>query len=79
MAISEISDRQVKVLGYDQDKVKGDTLDIRAVNAETGDVGTRSAPNQGWFLLFYPLDFTGEDNVSVTGSDGGEDTGTIIV
>ena len=79
MAISEVVDRKVKVLGYDASVVLGETIDIRAVNADTGDVGTRSAPNQGWFLLFYPLDFTGIDEVTVAGSDSGEDSGTVTV
>lgn len=77
--ISEVVDRKVKVLGYDASVVLGDTVNVRAQNADTGDVGTRSAPNQGWFLLFYPLDFSGTDDVTVTGSDSGEDSGTVTV
>lgn len=79
MAVSEVVDRKVKVLSYDTSVVLGDTIDISATNADTGDVGTRSAKNQGWFNLFYPLDFEGTDEVTVTGSDGGEDSGEISV
>lgn len=77
--IWEVIDRKTKVLAYSDDTCKGDTIDIRAKNTATGDVGTRSAPNQGWFLLFYPLDFTGEDDVTVTGSEGGTCSGTITI
>jgi hypothetical protein len=77
--IWEVIDRKTKVLAYSDNSVFGDTISIRAENTETGDVGTREAPNQGWFLLFYPLDFVGEDDVRVDGSDGGYAEGTITI
>lgn len=79
MAVQEVVDRKVKVLSYDKDVVLGASVSVVAVNADTGDVGSRSAPNQGWVLLFYPLDFEGTDNVTVSGSESGSDEGVVTI
>lgn len=57
----------------------GETITIEAENVATGDVGSREGPNAGSFLLFYPLAFAGVDRITVRGSDGGEDSGTVEI
>jgi hypothetical protein len=72
-------DHRAVVFSYDQALVSGDTITIRAENVDTADVGSRVAQNRGTFVLFYPIDFTGTDEIVVTGSEGGEDSGTVTV
>ena len=72
-------DHRPVVFSYDQTLVKGETVNIRAENVDTQDVGSRTAQNHGTFVLFYPADFAGVDTITVTGSDGGEDVGTVTI
>jgi hypothetical protein len=75
------SDRKAVVLSYDLDMVDGDFADLRCTNpADLSDVSTRDGvENDGNVLVSFPADYSGETNVVITGSDGGEDTGTIQV
>jgi len=80
MAIALSLDRTARELTYDQSLVEGDTIDVRAENAEDGDVSTRTGlANDGRFVYTWPDDFSGTTHFTVTGSEGGEDTGSISV
>ena len=80
MSVEVSLNRKVVVLTYDTDLVQGDMIEVRAENPESGDVGNRAeGNNDGEALLFYPKDFTGTNEVTITGSDGGEDSGTITI
>lgn len=67
------------VFSYSKRNVFGDTIEIRAENLKTGDVGNRTAFNTGTFTLFYPFDFTGTDHITVVGSSGGKHSGTVDI
>lgn len=67
------------VFSYSKRNVFGDTIEIRAENLKTGDVGNRTAFNTGTFTLFYPISFTGKDKITVTGADGGVHKGTVEI
>lgn len=76
-------DRQAVEITWDKDLVDGDTVSIRSENPDAVNdddrVSTRNADNDGRAVLTYPADYHGSSEVTVTGSDGGEDTGTISV
>ena len=70
--------RKAVEITWDKEAVQGETVDIRTENE--GDVsGRKDIKNDGRATLTYPADFSGSTQVTVTGSDGGEDTGTIEV
>lgn len=72
--------RQAKGIKWDTSVVQGETANIRCTNPENEDVSTRDGvKNDGLAVITFPADYAGECNVTVTGSDGGEDTGTIEV
>jgi hypothetical protein len=64
---------------YDTSLVVGETIRVKARNADSGDVGEVKGDNDGRFVLTYPYDFTGVNEVTVTGSESGEDTGTVTI
>jgi hypothetical protein len=76
-------ERKAVVIEYDQ--VFGRTVAIVAVNTADGDVGNREAINnstdeqRGTAVLSFPVDFIGEDEVTVTGSESGVSKGTIQI
>ena len=55
------------------------TVEITATNSVTGDVGSRVTFNTGTFVLFYPMDFTGTDEIVVTDDEGYECRGTVTI
>ena len=72
--------RKAVGITWDRDIVDGDTANLRCVNPNNEDVSTRNAiTNDGAAVVTFPADYTGECNVTVTGSDGGEDSGVISV
>ena len=80
MAITISSERRAIVVEYDTDLVNGDSIEVVAVNTETGDTGNRNeGNNDGEAVLFCPPSFEGDWLVTVTGSEGGSDTGTVHV
>ena len=80
MTIEVDVSRQAKGITWDTEVVLGETANIRCVNPENEDVSTRDGvENDGRAVITFPGDYSGECNVTVTGSDGGEDTGTITV
>jgi hypothetical protein len=81
MTVEINADRVAYILSYDTNEVDGDTADLRATNpADLSDVSTRDGfMNDGNVYINVPAGYHGEINVVITGSDGGEDTGTIEV
>jgi Big-like domain-containing protein len=80
MAVELSFDRTARELTYDQSLVEGDTVDVRAENDEDGDVSTRDGlANDGRFVYTWPADFKGTTHFTVTGSEGGEDSGSVTV
>ncbi len=78
MAVSVNIDRNAVELLYDSSLVQGDTVDVRAENDDDGDVSTRDGlANDGRFTWTFPQGYKGTAVFTVTGSDGGEDTGTV--
>ena len=80
MSVEVNLDRNAVELTYDQGSVSGDTIYVKAENAEDGDVSTRDGlVNDGRFTWTYPAGYAGSTTFTVTGSDGGEDTGEVSV
>jgi len=80
MSVAISFDRKAVEFTYDTDLVVGDTIDVAAENVDTGDVGKRvGIANDGRFVLTYPADFTGTDTITVTGSESGQDAGTVTI
>lgn len=80
MAVEISLDREAVELTYDKDAVHGDTVNVKAENHEDGDVSTRNdLKNDGRIFWSYPKGYAGSTDFTVTGSDGGEDTGTVSV
>ncbi len=77
--VSVSHDRKAVEITWDSNAVQGDTVNIRCVNTDDGDVSTRESDNDGRATVTFPKDYSGSADVTVTGSDGGEDTGTISV
>jgi hypothetical protein len=73
--------KQTKSLKYDQSSVQGETIHITCTNPN--DLSDVSNPpdslNDGYFNVTFPLDYSGECLITVEGSDGGEDSGTIVI
>jgi hypothetical protein len=80
MAVAIDNTRVAVEVTYDKDACQGDTVNVRATNPETGDVSSRDdVKNDGRFTWSYPADYAGDTEFTVTGSEGGEDTGTVSV
>jgi hypothetical protein len=81
MTVTKDKTKQGVPLKWDKDIVQGETADLRCTNPNNlEDVSTRDGtPNDGHAVVTFPADYTGECNVSVSGSDGGEDTGVVEV
>jgi hypothetical protein len=72
--------RKAVSVKWDTSLVNGETANIRCVNPDNEDVSTRDGvKNDGLAVVTFPRDYMGDCDVTVTGSDGGEDTGTITV
>lgn len=78
MAVEINFDRKAVEITWDQSLVHGDTVDIRTEN-ENDVSGRTGVKNDGRATVTYPAEFTGSTLVTVTGSDGGEDSGTIDI
>lgn len=79
MTVTVNLERKAVEILWDADACEGDTVEIRCVNPDGGDVSTRETENDGHATITFPADYTGSTEVTVTGSDGGSDTGTISV
>ena len=76
------NDREAVELVYDSSVVQGDTISVKATNPDIdgGDPSTRDGlKNDGRFAWTYPKGYAGNSDFVVTGSDGGEDSGTVAV
>ena len=79
MSVEKDVTRKAVNIKWDPAAVQGSEVQIEATNPETGDVSTTDGKNDGFHVLTYPADYTGSTEVKVTGSEGGEDSGTIEV
>jgi hypothetical protein len=78
MTVAINIDRKAVEVSWDTSVVLGETADLKAVNGE--DVSTRSGlKNDGFATVTFPADYSGSAEISVTGSEGGTDEGTITV
>jgi hypothetical protein len=72
--------RKAVEVKWDTGAVGSEQCTMRAEDAETGGVSTKGPmPNDGYAVLTYPLDFKGETHVTIEGTEGGSDEGTITV
>lgn len=79
MSVAISFDRKAVELTWDNKLVVGDEVDIVCINPDGGDVSTRKAGNDGRATVTFPADYSGSCEVTVSGSESGEDTGTISV
>jgi spore coat protein CotH len=71
----ELSDtRKVCVISWDTSVVQGKQASIQAAGEEK-----RTTENDGQGNVYFPLDWSGEVEITVAGSKSGEDHGTISV
>lgn len=78
MTVEKIGQRKTVEISWDVEKVKGFKVDIKATRGST--VSTRDdLVNDGTATITFPKGFKGESHVTVTGSKGGTDEGTITV
>jgi hypothetical protein len=78
MTVSINVDRKAVEVTWDTSVVLGETADLKAENGD--DVSTRSGlKNDGFATVTYPADYSGSSLITVTGSEGGSDEGTITV
>ncbi|HXJ67650.1 MAG TPA: hypothetical protein VNM39_02005 [Verrucomicrobiae bacterium] len=62
------------------DEIKGGSVSIQANSpAWEEPKEVRNTTNDGYATITFPADFTGECEVVVSGSHGGEETGTVTV
>jgi hypothetical protein len=57
--------------------ITGDTITAVFTNPTTGDKSSYTGVNDGRFVVTVDGGYTGEDEVTVTGSDGGTATGAV--
>ncbi len=80
MAVQIDGTRKAVNISWDTDIVQGEEVEIIATNPnDLDDISTRVVRNDGYAVLTYPADYSGESQIIVTGEDEGEDTGTIAV
>lgn len=81
MTVELNSERFSKILKYDDSVVLGETADLRCQNPnDMSDVSERKGfVNDGNVYVSFPRGYSGEVIATVTGSDGGEDTGTVEI
>lgn len=79
MAVGVSLDRDAFLFTYDVSLVHGDTISARFENQANHDVSVYAGANDGGFVATLPKDRPGPitDLLTVTGSDGGEDSGEV--
>ena len=70
-------DRDVYSVSYDETVVTGDTIKAKFHNQANGDKSVYTGSNDGEFIVTVAKGYEGTDDVTVTGSDGGEETGEV--
>lgn len=80
MAVRVSETRKAVLIEWDED-VKGETVDIRAVNPDDpDDPSWRTAKNDGKAAAInFPIDHHGDVELTVNGDEGTSDSGTISV
>lgn len=80
MTVAVSFDRKAVEITWNTDVVIGANARIIATNPADGDVSDRGeVVNDGRATITYPSDYHGVSDIAVSGSDSGEDTGTITV
>jgi hypothetical protein len=74
MTVNIKATRKVVVIGWDLDTVHGTHASIQIKGEEK-----RNTENDGAANLYFPLNFTGDVDVTVAGSKEGTDKGTITI
>jgi hypothetical protein len=78
MTVERDASRKAVPITWDTSLTDGDTVEVRCVNPNNlEDVSTTEGPNDGLHVVTYPEGYEGETQVTVTGSEGGQDEGTI--
>lgn len=73
-------DRDVYEIQYGVDAasaVSGDTISAKFHNQANGDKSVYTGANDGKFVVTVAKGYEGTDDVTITGSDGGEATGEV--
>lgn len=79
--VVDLTRKAVNLSWLDEDgnpTVDGDAT-ITTHNPDTGDTSSHEAGSDGYGVVTFPSDYSGTCEVTVTGADGGEDSGTIAV
>ncbi len=80
MAVEINTDRRGVEVKWDASLVQGDSVTIKCTNQEDPDnPSTKDTKNDGFATVTFPAGYSGSADVTVTGSDGGTDSGTISV
>lgn len=66
--------RKVVVIGWDDEQVKGTHVSLQVAGEEK-----RNTENDGAANIYFPARFSGDVDITVTGSKSGSDSGTITV
>jgi hypothetical protein len=81
--VGELTFQQRKTIniGWDTAEITGATVSLKADNPDDDSdaVEVRNVVNDGWATITFPQDYTGTCNVTVEGSDGGSQDGTVTV
>jgi hypothetical protein len=70
-------DRDIYSVSYDESAVDGATIEAKFHNHANGDKSVYGGSNDGSFIVSCAKGYKGSDNVTVTGVDGGEETGEV--
>jgi len=73
--VGALEQSKTALIYWDTDIVVGPFVTVEGDNFVTQD----HVPNTGRYNMNFPLDFVGDVNVTVTGLEGGTDTGTIHI
>lgn len=72
--------RKAFEVSWDTEAVGSDQCTLKAESAEGGSPSTKGPmPNDGFAVLTYPLSYEGETEITVEGTEGGSDSGTIQI
>jgi hypothetical protein len=78
----EFQQRKTVNVGWDTSVIKGMSVSISAQNTaldEEEEIEVRNTANDGWATITFPFDFEGDCEITVRGSKGGEQSGTVTV
>lgn len=76
----EFTQRKVVNVHWHKDKIKGGSVSIQANSLAWEEAKEiRNVENDGYATITFPHDFTGECEVTVEGSRGGNESGVVVV